>query len=109
MEKLVAEVEAYKYWHEFNGGKILLNSNAPWDEPFDRDPAAGEISLLWEEADGVHWAWTWDAGYDEHYVFPTVTEWAVWYSGMVADGIGDCEGIDEYNGTSHPSIDWAGI
>ncbi len=91
---LKAHIEAEGYWHEESNGKFTVNSSAPWDTPSedDRQPGSGSIGVLYVAGDAVHYEWSWDAGYDEHWVFDSVDEFAEFYARFLAHGI---DGVTE--------------
>lgn len=80
-------ITGYEYWHQTDGGRWTLNASAPWDEPTDYDPEAGEVCTISIDDDGrVHWQWQSDEGYDEDLDFGTMAEFDAFYQNMLENG-----------------------
>lgn len=86
---LKAHLEEQGYWYEENDGRFTVNSSAPWDKPSDEDrkPGSGVLGVLYVADDAVHYEWNWDAGYDEHWKFDSVGEFAEFYARLLELGI----------------------
>lgn len=80
-------IAGHEYWHREIGGVWMLNASAPWDEPEDYEPEAGEVCTVSIDDNGrVHWQWKSDAGYDEDLDFATMAEFDDFYQRMLSEG-----------------------
>lgn len=79
-------LEQHQFWHEENDGKFTVNASAPEDQPEDRDPWVGEIAVIYADSGKVHVEWK-SEGYDEHWTFDTIDEFADFYDRFMTEGI----------------------
>jgi len=90
---LKAYIEDNGYWYEEHGGRFIINCSEPYDAPSDgdRNPGSGVLGTLYVENGKLHFECQLyeeiDAGYNEHWTFSTLGEFADFYDRFLAEGI----------------------
>lgn len=79
-------LEQHQFWYEENDSKFTVNATAPEDQPEDRDPLVGETAIIYSDNNQIHVEWKW-CGYDEHWTFDTIDEFAEFYNRFLTLGI----------------------
>lgn len=88
-ESLKQHITEQEYWNEQDGDKFTLNCGSPWDDATsdDRSPGSGNLAQVYVQDGKIHMEWAWNAGYDEHWEFDSVEEFARHYDTFLTEGI----------------------